>query len=106
MENAANRYLLGNVDTLGTVSNENYHCPVDGQGLFAYAVFSVTEKCDIDHEEVKIELRMWEGKATSITGGSLDDIKSEIISDENLITTRVSPVSVQFNAPVRWKNLL
>ena len=62
---------------------------MNGQGLFAYAVFSVAEKCDITNTDVKIELRMWEGKAEQVTGGSLNNIKSEKISDQ--ITTRVSP---------------
>ena len=62
---------------------------MDGQGLFVYAVFSVTEKCVITDTDVKIELRMWEGKAEPVTGGSLNNIKSEKISDQ--ITTRVSP---------------
>ena len=73
---------------------------MDGQGLFAYAVFSITEKCEFKtNTDVKVELRMWEGKAAQVTGGSLDNIKSEIISDKNLITTTMSPVSFQFDAP-------
>ena len=61
---------------------------MNGQGLFAYAVFSVTEKCVITNTDVKIELRMWEGKPEPVTGGSLNNIKSEKIT--NQITTRVS----------------
>ena len=72
---------------------------MNGQGLFAYAVFSVAEKCDITNTDVKIELRMWEGKAEPVTGGSLNNIKSEKISDQ--ITSRVSPLSFYLNAPCR-----
>ena len=73
---------------------------MDGQGLFAYAVFSVTEKCEFkSNADVKIELRMWEGKTAQVTGGSLDNIKSEKISDKDFITTTVSPVSLHLKAP-------
>ena len=87
------RYILGN--NLASVANEDYHCPVNGEGLFAYAVFSVTQECITDiatNADFKTELRMWEKSPSTVTGGNLNAIKSVKITGANSKAT--SPVSI------------